>query len=103
MFGVEGMNINFEATAAELQAAYGDNCDFSKPIEITLGKEVFTCWVTSYDLRKENWRNETLIQVHSEGRSKRLQDIEDAKALVNKTKEAHKEAQRKLAALTENK
>lgn len=97
------MKINFEATAAELQAAYGDDFDCTKPIEITFGKETFTCWVTSYDLRKEHWRNETLIQVHSEGRSKRLQDIADAKVLVNKTKEAHKEAQRKLAELQESK
>lgn len=93
------MKINFEATAAELQAAYGDDIDFTKPIEIAFGKEVFTCWVTSYDMRKEKWSNGTLIQIHSEGRSKRLQDITDAKALVNKTKEAHKEAQRKLAEL----
>ena len=97
------MKINFEATAVELQAVYGNDFDCSKPIEISFGKEVFTCWVTSYDMRKEFWRSETFIQVHAEGRSKRFQEIAEAKALVNKTKEAHKEAQRKLAELQEKK
>lgn len=97
------MKVSFEATAQELSAAYGENCDFSEPIEVTFGKETFICRVSHYDLRREGWRDATLIQVRAEGFSKRAQEIADAKALVNKTKEAHKEAQRKLAALTENK
>lgn len=97
------MKINFEATVTELKAAYGENFDYSKPIEITLGKETFTCYVINYDLRKEHWTPDVLCQIRAEGRSKRLQDIADAKALVNKTKEAHKEAQRKLAELQEEK
>ena len=97
------MKISFEVNAQELASAYGENCDFSEPVEIILGKETFICIVSHYDARTEHWRNETLIQIRAEGYSKRLLEIADAKALVNKTKEAHKEAQRKLAELQERK
>lgn len=97
------MKVSFEATAQELLAAYGENCDFSEPIEVTFGKETFLCRVSCFDLRREGWWDATLIQVRAEGFSKSAQEIADAKDLVNKTKEAHKEAQRKLAELQEKK
>lgn len=97
------MKVQFEITKEEIVAGFGENFDMKKPIEILLGKEVFTCYITQYSTRTEGWNSKLVIRVDAEGRSKRLQEIAEAKALVNKTKEAHKEAQRKLAELQENK
>lgn len=95
------MKVSFEGTVQELIAAYGENCDFSEPIEMTFGKETFIFRVSLYDLRREHWQDDILIQIRAEGYSKRLQEIAAAKGLVNKTKEAHEEAQRKLSELME--
>lgn len=97
------MRLSFEATKEEMIAGFGEGFDMKKPVEISLGAEVFTCYITQYSTRTEGWNSKLVIRVDAEGRSKRLQDIADAKALVHKTKEAHKEAQRKLAELQENK
>ena len=97
------MKVSFEANKEEMIAGFGEGFDMKRPVEISLGKEVFTCYITQYSTRTEGWNPKLVIRVDAEGRSKRLQDIADAKVLVNKTKEAHKEAQRKLSDLMEEK
>lgn len=72
-------------------------------MEIKLGDEVYTCRLVACSSRIESWTNSHIYSISVEGYSKRALEIADAKALVNKTKEAHKEAQRKLAELTEGK
>lgn len=95
------MKISLEVTKAELIAALGEDLDMKKPVEISLGKEVYSCYIYQYSSKTDGWYSQVIVQMSLEGRSKRLQEIADAKALVNKTKEAHKEAQRKLAKLQE--
>lgn len=94
------MNISMELTKDELERSFGPEHDWHKQIEITIGKEVFSCYVTRTQMHNTMFKGIS-VQIDAEGNSKRLQEIAEAKALVNKTKEAHKEAQRKLAELME--
>lgn len=66
-----------------------------------LGGSEFTCYVQECNesCNQDGWR----YTVDVEGYDKKEEDIRKAKALVNKTKEDHKEAQRILSALTEGK
>ena len=96
------MKVSVELTKEELVSCFGEDQDWHKKVEISVGKEMFSCYVVRTQMRSTAFIGMS-IQIDAEGSSKRLQDIADAKALVNKTKEAHKEAQRKLAELTEGK
>lgn len=95
------MEISFQMSTSELSACCGPDLVLRKELEITIGNEVFTCYVQEYSsfgvatgraIEKE-WL------VRAQGHSKRKKEIADAVLLVNQTKEAHKEAQRKLAEL----
>lgn len=98
------MKVQFEITKEELKNCFGDNFNHTMPLEVKLGSETFTCHIYEMSSCMEGWRHPLHIySIGAEGNSKRLQEIADAKALVNKTKEAHKEAQRKLAELQEGK
>lgn len=100
------MNIEFEMTPLELATCFTEGVGFDREFEIKIGNGIFTCNVQQYksgkiamgwDIQPATW------VVNAQGSSKRLQEITEAKALVNKTKEAHKEAQRKLSELMEEK
>lgn len=93
-------------TAEELKACIGEGFDISKPFEIKIGNEIFKCYIYQYEQIgvAKGWSLAgKYTMIHVEGSSKRVQEVAEAKALVNKTKEAHKEAQRKLAELQEGK
>ena len=96
------MKVSVELTKEELVSCFGEDQDWHKKVEISVGKEVFTCYVVRTQMRSTAFTGMSL-QIDAEGSSKRLQDIAEAKHLVNKTKEAHKEAQPKLAELMEEK
>lgn len=96
------MKVSIELTKEELSTCFGEGQDWHKKVEISIGKEVFSCYVVRTQMRSTAFTGMS-IQIDAEGHSKRLQEITEAKALVDKTKEAHKEAQRKLAELTEGK
>ena len=55
----------------------------------------------SIDSFKNGFSSEHKYIIHAECVDKKAQEIAQAKAEVNRTKEAHKEAQRKLNALME--
>lgn len=98
------MNIEFEITPTEAAACFSGEVDFSKAFEVKIGNETFTCYIQQYSSGKiaAGWTTEPATWVvRAQGHSKRLREITEAKALVNKTKEAHKEAQRKLSELQE--
>jgi len=100
------LNIEFEMTPTELAECFTEGVGFDREFEIKIGNGIFTCNVQQYKSGKiaPGWQiGPTTWLVSAQGSSKRVQEIADAKALVNKTKEAHKEAQRKLAELTEGK
>lgn len=68
---------------------------------LQIGGVEFSCYmreVQEYH-NQEGWR----YRVELYGVDKKEEDIRKAKALVNSTKEAHKEAQRKLSELMEEK
>ena len=95
------MEISFQMSTSELSACCGPDLDFKKPVEITIGNEVFTCYIQEYSSFGVaiGWTLDKGWLVRAKGYSKRKQEIADAVLLVNQTKEAHKEAQRKLAEL----
>lgn len=95
------MEISFKMTTSELSACCGPDLDLGKALEITIGNEVFTCYVQEYSNFgvAKGWTLDKEWSVRAQGHSKRKKEIADAVLLVNQTKEAHKEAQRKLAEL----
>lgn len=70
-------------------------------LEINLGKSIYSCYINNATelLGSAGWS----FIIELQGYDKKEEDIRKAKALVNSTKEAHKEAQRKLAELMEEK
>lgn len=99
------MQMTFEGSLDEVCKVFGvasaqdlmKNPGFS----ITLGKSEFTVNIRFIE-EKFNYLGHTYI-LSLDGFDKKEEDIRKAKALVNYTKEAHKEAQRKLSELMEGK
>lgn len=105
------MKITFEGGMREFAKCFGQEHPqhvLTQKFEVTLGNEVFQCTPVSVDIGRRGWdvlehAHGPYVELRVEAYSKRLQEITEAKALVNKTKEAHKEARRKLAELQEGK
>lgn len=86
VFGVENMR--------SLMHCPGD-------FELKIGTSTFSCWMSS--ILETSGKDGFVYSVDLMCYDKKAEDIRKAKALVNSTKEAHKEAQRKLSELMEEK
>lgn len=90
-----------EAEASELFVKGSREC------EIAINGKKFTCLLEHHIIssghEKQWWGTPTGLEifVSGEGHDKKAQELAQAKVEVNRTKEAHKEAQRKLSALME--
>lgn len=94
------MNITLEGNQQEINDLFGKDYTLNYGFEITIRNNVLVCVPISVD----TWHSPYTLggpamKIVASTYNKRQQEISDAKALVNKTKEAHKEAQRKLAEL----
>lgn len=95
------MNITLEGSQEEFVGIFGKDYVLTGKFELTLCGEVLVCVPVSVD----TWCSPfgmfsgPQTKIVTRTYNKRQQEITEAKALVNKTKEAHKEAQRKLAEL----
>lgn len=69
---------------------------------ITINGRKFDCYTTVASMYSNSFASMEL-EIDSYGEDKKAEEIAQAKAEVNRTKEAHKEAQRKLSALIEDK
>lgn len=101
------MRITFEGLEDDFQDYFSVKQFYeglSNEFEMKLAGQVHVCKPISLDVVRQslNYRGDKFVTFTVSAVSERklkLQEISDAKALVNKTKEAHKEAQRKLAEL----
>lgn len=99
------MKITFECEMKEFAKCFGEDLSqnaHTKEFEITVGKEVFVC-IPRYMNFNGTCYGGTRTVISVDAYSKRERDIVETISLVNQTKEAHKEAQRKLAELQKDK
>lgn len=94
------MNITLEGNQQEIYDLFGKDYTLNHGFEITVRGNVLVCVPISMD----TWSSPFTVagpamKIVASAYNKRQQEISEAKALVNKTKEAHKEAQRRLAEL----
>lgn len=95
------MNITLEGSQEEFADIFGKDYILNNRFELTLRGEVLVCVPISVDTWCSPFGMFSGPQVKIVARTynKRQQEITEAKALVHKTKEAHKEAQRNPAEL----
>lgn len=78
----------------------------SREFDLVINGRKFACefngYETTLDLGSWYSRSQYEITISGYGEDKKAKEVAQAKAEVNRTKEAHKEAQRKLSALTED-
>ncbi len=102
------MNITFEGSLYEFAKCFGQENPqhvLTQRFEVKIGSETLICVPISVDLSSQghSWRGKPQVRIVADTYSKLEAEITEAKTLVNKTKEAHKEAQRKLSELMEEK
>lgn len=100
------MKFTVSMLQSEALNVFGNGLHVDRELEISLNGRKFSCFVVQQSVGNPecNWMSrhgELEITVHGEGSDKKAQELAQAKAEVNRTKEAHKEAQRKLSALME--
>lgn len=100
------MKFSISMLQSEALNIFGKGCHVDRELEISLNGRKFSCFVVQQSVGTPecNWLSrpgELEITVSGEGSDKKAQQLTQAKAEVNRTKEAHKEAQRKLSALME--
>lgn len=99
------MKFSITLDEQEREDVFGKNP--SREFDLVINGRKFACGFDCYEsnLKSETWfsRARYEITISGYGQDKKAKEIAQAKAEVNRTKEAHKEAQRKLSALMEDK
>lgn len=101
------MKFSITLDEQEREDVFGKNP--SREFDLVINGRKFACVFNYYEsnLNSDFWcirsRPSYEITISGYGEDKKAQEIAQAKAEVNRTKEAHKEAQRKLSALMEDK
>ena len=100
------MKFSISMLQSEALNVFGKGYHVDRELEISLNGRKFSCFVVQHSVGALNsgWWSRTgelEITVYGEGSDKKAQELAQAKLEVNRTKEAHKEAQRKLSALME--
>ena len=93
--------MNFEIAVSEEEmksTGLDDSCSGVGSLTISVNGKEFDC-VPIIASQKSDHTGHFVLVVIGHGFDKKTQEIAKAKAEVNRTKEAHKEAQRKLSAL----
>ncbi len=97
------MKFSITLDEKEREDVFGKNP--SREFDLVINGRKFACEFNCYDsnVGYGSWysRPRYEITISGYGQDKKAQEIAQAKAEVNRTKEAHKEAQRKLSALME--
>lgn len=95
------MNFEISVNMEEMKATgLDDACSGVASLTISVNGKEFDC-VPVMASQKSDQTGRFVLVVSGHGFDKKSKEIAQAKAEVNRTKEAHKEAQRKLSALME--
>lgn len=98
------MKFSITLDEQEREDVFGKNP--SREFDLVINGRKFDCEFNCYEsiLNSGSWysRSRYEITISGYGEDKKAKEIAQAKAEVNRTKKAHKEAQRKLSALMED-